>query len=87
MFPGVSQVYVLGVNDAFVMKAWKEKVFYKSTPSNQHVLTKNEALRWKDHPVHFIADDTGAFASKLGLVFDGMDYCIVCDSQLTGKYS
>jgi len=53
---GVSQVYVLSVNDAFVIKAWKEKLSDGKTTS-----------------VHFLADDTGAYASKLGLVFDASE--------------
>jgi len=53
---GVSQVYVLGVNDVFVMKAWKEKLSDGKTTS-----------------IHFLADDTGAFASKLGLIFDASE--------------
>ncbi|KAF8322070.1 Redoxin [Clavulina sp. PMI_390] len=50
---GVSQIYVLCVNDAFVMKGWKNQISPGGTT-----------------PVNFIADDTGAFTSKLGLIFD-----------------
>jgi len=48
---GVNAIYVFGVNDVFVMKAWKEKF-------------------GKDSPIHFIADDKGAFVTSLGLIFD-----------------
>jgi 2-Cys peroxiredoxin 5 len=49
---GVNEIYVFGVNDAFVMKAWKEKLAPNGTP------------------IHFIADDKGAFVTALGLIFD-----------------
>jgi len=53
---GISNIYVLSVNDAFVMKAWKAKLAGDSTTA-----------------VHFVADDTGSFASKLGLVWDASE--------------
>ncbi|KAH9946572.1 Redoxin [Amylocystis lapponica] len=49
---GVKNVYVVAVNDVFVMKAWKEKLAPSGTP------------------VHFVADDKGAFTGALGLIFD-----------------
>ncbi|KIM37403.1 hypothetical protein M413DRAFT_448471 [Hebeloma cylindrosporum] len=49
---GVDSIYVFGVNDAFVMKAWKNSLAPNGTP------------------IHFIADDKGAFVSSLGLIFD-----------------
>ncbi|KZO91386.1 Redoxin [Calocera viscosa TUFC12733] len=52
---GVQDVWVIGVNDVFVMEAWKQKL---ATARSGGTL------------VHFIADDTGAFASALGLIFD-----------------
>ncbi|KAI0631600.1 Redoxin [Trametes polyzona] len=48
---GVENVYIVGVNDVFVMKAWKEQL-------------------GPDSPVHFIADDQGAFVGALGMLFD-----------------
>ncbi|KAF8970978.1 Redoxin-domain-containing protein [Flammula alnicola] len=49
---GDNAIYVFGVNDAFVMKAWKESLAPNGTP------------------IHFIADDKGAFVGSLGLIFD-----------------
>ncbi|OBZ73407.1 putative peroxiredoxin pmp20 [Grifola frondosa] len=49
---GVNNIYVVGVNDVFVMKAWKEQLASAGTP------------------VHFIADDKGAFIGAMGLLFD-----------------
>ncbi|KAJ3489019.1 hypothetical protein NLJ89_g11564 [Agrocybe chaxingu] len=49
---GVNEIYVFAVNDAFVMKAWKEKLAPNGTP------------------IHFIADDKGAFVGSIGLIFD-----------------
>ncbi|KAF8581186.1 Redoxin [Ramaria rubella] len=49
---GVKGIYVVSVNDAFVTKAWKEKLASGGTP------------------IHFIADDKGAFTSAIGLIFD-----------------
>ncbi|EJD00450.1 Redoxin [Fomitiporia mediterranea MF3/22] len=51
---GITAIYIVAVNDAFVVQAWKEKLTEgKDTPA-----------------VHFIADDKGEFVSSLGLVFD-----------------
>ncbi|KZT62253.1 Redoxin [Calocera cornea HHB12733] len=52
---GVQGIWVVGVNDVFVMEAWKQKL---------------AAARSGGTLVHFVADDTGAFASALGLIFD-----------------
>jgi len=52
---GISGIYVVSVNDAFVMKAWKDNLAKNGTP------------------IHFIADDTGDFVSKLGLVFNAQE--------------
>ncbi|KZT38414.1 Redoxin [Sistotremastrum suecicum HHB10207 ss-3] len=69
---GVTGIYVVAVNDAFVTKAWKQK------------LAGSEGT-----PVHFIADDTASFTSKVGFVFDASPllggprakrYVIVADS-------
>ncbi|KZT20714.1 Redoxin-domain-containing protein [Neolentinus lepideus HHB14362 ss-1] len=49
---GVNEIYIVAVNDAFVMKAWKDELAPSGTP------------------VKFIADDTGNFTSKVGLLFD-----------------
>ncbi len=49
---GVQGIYVVAVNDAFVMQAWKEKLGAGSSP------------------VHFLADDTGAFTASVGMAFD-----------------
>ncbi|KAI0819695.1 Redoxin [Trametes gibbosa] len=49
---GVDTIYVVGVNDVFVMKAWKEQLAPEGTP------------------IHFIADDQGAFIGALGMLFD-----------------
>ncbi|KAF9267255.1 Redoxin [Marasmius fiardii PR-910] len=49
---GISEVWVVAVNDWFVMKAWKDNLAPEGTD------------------VKFYADDTGAFASSLGLLFD-----------------
>ncbi|KAI0086759.1 Redoxin [Irpex rosettiformis] len=49
---GVQNIYVLAVNDVFVLKAWKDSLAPNGTP------------------IHFIADDTGAFSGALGLLFD-----------------
>jgi len=52
---GVNNIYVVGVNDVFVMKAWKEKLAPDGTP------------------IHFIADDKGAFVGALGMLFDASE--------------
>jgi len=49
---GFAAIYVVAVNDAFVMNAWKDKLAPEGTP------------------IHFVADDQGAFVSALGLVMD-----------------
>ncbi|RPD58297.1 Redoxin [Lentinus tigrinus ALCF2SS1-7] len=49
---GVDNIYVVAVNDVFVMKAWKEQLAPEGTP------------------IHFIADDQGAFTGALGMLFD-----------------
>jgi len=49
---GVEGIYVVSVNDIYVVKAWKESLASGGTP------------------VHFLADDTAAFTSALGLAFD-----------------
>ncbi|KAI0665483.1 Redoxin [Trametes maxima] len=49
---GVSNIYIVGVNDVFVMKAWKQQLAPEGTP------------------IHFIADDQGAFIGALGMLFD-----------------
>ncbi|KAK1927809.1 Redoxin-domain-containing protein [Papiliotrema laurentii] len=52
---GVKDIYVVAVNDIFVVNAWKAK------------LSGEEG---KDVGVKFVADDSAALASKLGLVLD-----------------
>ncbi|KAI0328929.1 Redoxin [Cubamyces sp. BRFM 1775] len=49
---GIDNIYVVAVNDVFVMKAWKKQLAPEGTP------------------VHFIADDQGAFVGALGMLFD-----------------
>ncbi|KAI0686877.1 Redoxin [Cytidiella melzeri] len=49
---GISNIYVVAVNDVFVMKAWKDSMAAAGTP------------------IHFIADDSGAFCGALGMLFD-----------------
>ncbi|KAI0776860.1 Redoxin [Trametes elegans] len=49
---GVDNIYIVGVNDVFVMMAWKQQLAPEGTP------------------VHFIADDQGAFVGSLGMLFD-----------------
>lgn len=57
---GISKVYVIAVNDAFVMKAWKEKFF-----SNNDKLIDNFT---------FLADATGEFTEKNELLFDATKF-------------
>merc|ERR1712032_1074711 len=45
---GVKDIYIVAVNDAFVVQAWKEKLGASASP------------------VHFLADDTGAFTASIG---------------------
>ncbi|KZV65729.1 Redoxin [Peniophora sp. CONT] len=52
---GVSDIYIVTVNDAFVVGAWAK------------------TLAPTDTPVKFIADDSGAFVSGLGLVQDSQE--------------
>ncbi|PSS29882.1 hypothetical protein PHLCEN_2v2613 [Hermanssonia centrifuga] len=52
---GIKDIYVVGVNDVFVMKAWKDQLAPGGTP------------------IHFIADDKGAFVGALGLLFDASE--------------
>ncbi|KAI8977861.1 Redoxin [Trametes punicea] len=52
---GVENIYVVAVNDVFVMKAWKQQLAPGGTP------------------VHFIADDQGAFVGALGMLFDASE--------------
>ncbi|CAD6585900.1 MAG: hypothetical protein TREMPRED_004273 [Tremellales sp. Tagirdzhanova-0007] len=51
---GVSDIYVVAVNDMFVVNAWKEKLLGEG----------------KQGPVKFTADDAGNLSSSLGLVLD-----------------
>ena len=53
---GVKGVYVVSVNDIFVMKAWKKDLVAKAEGGDSQVV--------------FVADDTASFASATGLVFD-----------------
>jgi len=54
---GVSQIFIVSVNDAFVTSAWKKKLAGDKATS-----------------VRFLADDTAAFISGLGLVFDASPF-------------
>ncbi|KAE8539142.1 hypothetical protein D1P53_004231 [Cryptococcus gattii VGV] len=54
---GVNNVYVVAVNDIFVVNAWKDKML-------------GELGSGKGEGVKFAADDTAALASALGLTFD-----------------
>jgi len=54
---GVQGVYVVSVNDMFVMNAWKDKI-------------SKDASSESASEIKYAADDTGAFASSLGLVLD-----------------
>lgn len=53
---GVKDIYVLSVNDIFVMKAWKKDLVSKAEGDDTKIV--------------FVADDTASFASATGLVFD-----------------
>ncbi|KZT67560.1 peroxiredoxin [Daedalea quercina L-15889] len=52
---GIDSIYVVAVNDVFVLKAWKEQLAPGGTP------------------IHFIADDKGAFVGALGMLFDASE--------------
>ncbi|GFZ42363.1 hypothetical protein JCM24511_00078 [Saitozyma sp. JCM 24511] len=54
---GVSDVYVVTVNDMFVVNAWKKQLL-------------KDAGKEGAGSVKFVADDTGALSSALGLVLD-----------------
>ncbi|EIW68962.1 hypothetical protein TREMEDRAFT_68887 [Tremella mesenterica DSM 1558] len=51
---GVKDIYIIAINDMFVIQAWAEKL-------------KGEE---KSETVKFAGDDTGAFGTASGLVFD-----------------
>ena len=78
---GVENIYVIAVNDTFVMKAWKEKLAPEGTrqsnsnlwPSSAffpHIYSHLGCVRNSLIAVHFIADDQGAFTGALGMLFD-----------------
>ncbi|KAK0489815.1 Redoxin, partial [Armillaria luteobubalina] len=51
---GVAGVYVVAVNDQFVMKNWRPRVL----------------ADWYSAAIHFLADDQGKFAGATNLIFD-----------------
>jgi len=53
---GVDGVYVVSVNDIFVMNAWKSKLASSSDAT--------------DTPVRFLADKDASWAASVGLLFD-----------------
>ncbi|ODV61871.1 peroxiredoxin family protein [Ascoidea rubescens DSM 1968] len=53
---GINKIYVISVNDSFVMKAWKEKFFGESPELNDKF--------------RFLADTNGKFTEKNELSFD-----------------
>ncbi|KZT01681.1 Redoxin [Laetiporus sulphureus 93-53] len=53
---GIDNIYVVAVNDVFVLKAWKDS------------MTDGAGT-----PIHFIADDKGAFVGALGMLFDATE--------------
>lgn len=56
---GYSAFYVVGVNDAFVMKAWGDSLL-------GHIVGTNQ--------VRFLADPKGEFAEELGTLFDASKF-------------
>ncbi|KAG6908569.1 hypothetical protein DXG01_004127 [Tephrocybe rancida] len=86
---GVNEIYIFAVNDVFVTKAWKENLAPKGSSAYcfQYFVFLN--LR-EPIDVHFIADDTAAFAKSVGLSFDAtpllggprsLRYVIVTDND------
>lgn len=56
---GYTSFYIVGVNDAFVMKAWGDSILGHTLGSNQ---------------VRFLADPKGEFTSELDLLFDASKF-------------
>ena len=75
LFKGIKGIYVITVNDTFVVKAWKTKVSEHHYPctnlGTQFPIIQRKITEDKETPVHFVSDDKSSFVSALGLVFDG----------------
>lgn len=56
---GFTSFYIVGVNDAFVMKAWADSLLADNVGSDQ---------------VRFLADPKGEFAAELDLLFDASKF-------------
>lgn len=52
----MKDIYVIAVNDVFVVKAWKKKL------EEEHGVGESK--------IHFVADSTGEWTKGLGLEFD-----------------
>ncbi|KAK0432601.1 Redoxin, partial [Armillaria borealis] len=59
---GVTGIYIVAVNDQFVMNVWKEKLAPKGTHMSYPVVNHVS--------IHFLMDDQGKFAGATGLIFD-----------------
>ncbi|KAH9475352.1 Peroxisomal membrane associated protein 20 [Psilocybe cubensis] len=67
---GVNAIYIFGVNDTFVTKAWKEKLAPNGTREKRLIILFDSYLIVKPTAIHFIADDKASFVSSVGLAFD-----------------
>lgn len=56
---GVKEIYVVGVNDQFVMNAWAKHLATQHTSSDQ-----------PPSHIHFLADRSAEYVESLGLEFD-----------------
>ncbi|KAG1774554.1 hypothetical protein EV702DRAFT_1280459 [Suillus placidus] len=70
---GVKNIYVVAVNDVFVVKAWKEKLAPQGTGRSFYAFISQDHFfiaLWCGSGVHSIADDKGKFTSGSGLLLD-----------------
>ncbi|KAI5807828.1 Redoxin [Peziza echinospora] len=60
---GIREIYVVAVNDIFVVNAWKKRLLSQHAPDSAEL----------EHPLphlHFLADRSAEFVESLGLAFD-----------------
>ncbi|KAF8453888.1 Redoxin [Kalaharituber pfeilii] len=56
---GVQDIYIIGVNDQFVMNAWRN-----------HLISEHSTAGAELKQLHFLADRNAEFVKSLGLAFD-----------------
>jgi len=61
---GVKEVYVVAINDMFVMQAWRKKLLADSGKEGTDPA----------NTVKFVGDDAGSFGSATGMVWDAQEF-------------